>query len=202
MVLVGDAHHVADHLQWQRSGEFGHQLALAVGMVGDQVRDQPPRPVAHRLLSAGHHLRCEGAADDVAQPRVTWIVQVDHRAEVLGHLGGLVGDGDIRYRTEDLRMPAGVVDVIELHQRPVPGAGLESLVTDLLEEGDRRLPAQGRESPVSDGVVKSPELQGAEVDIGQWDLWGSLAIDAGCDPPGFDAHRDVPSLVCSVRRPQ
>ena len=99
-------------------------------------------------------------------------------------------------------MPAGVVDVIELHQRPVPGAGLESLVTDLLEEGDRRLPAQGRESPVSDGVVKSPELQGAEVDIGQWDLWGSLAIDAGCDAPGFDAHRDVPSLVCSVRRPQ
>ena len=99
-------------------------------------------------------------------------------------------------------MPAGVVDIFELHQRPVAGAGLESLVADFLEEGDRRLPAQGRESPVSDGVVKSPELQGAEVDIGQWDPWGSLAIDAGCDALGFDAHRDVPSLVCSVRRPQ
>ncbi len=53
MVVLGDAHHVADDLQRQRTGQLGDQLARAVRMVGDHRRHQPAGAVAHRVLDAG-----------------------------------------------------------------------------------------------------------------------------------------------------
>ena len=191
VILLRNPHHVADHLQRKRSGEFGHEFAVTVGMVGDQILHQSAGTVADGLLDAGHHFGGERAAHDIAQPGVARIVHGDHRPEVLGHLWRLVGDGDVRDRTEDIRVPAGVVDVVELHQCPVARTRGEAFEADLVEELDRRLPAQGRERSVSDRVVKGPELQGAEVDIRQRDRRRCLAIDAG-----FDAHMDkVPSFV-------
>ena len=56
VVLFGDAHHVADDLQRQRARQRRHELAGAVGMVGDHRVHQPAGPLAHRVLDPGDHL--------------------------------------------------------------------------------------------------------------------------------------------------
>ena len=89
------------------------------------VFDQAPRPVAHRDLGAGHDLRGERPADDVAQTQVARVVHDDHRPEVLGQLGVRVVDGDARARAEDVRMAAGVPDVVVPGYRPVAGSSLD-----------------------------------------------------------------------------
>ena len=66
MVIIRDAHHVADHLEGQRSGQFGHQFAPAVGVVGDQFRNQLAGAIANRFLGSRDHLRREGTAHDIA----------------------------------------------------------------------------------------------------------------------------------------
>ena len=96
MVFLGNAHHVADDLQGEWTGQFGHHFALSVWMVLHHRRHQPAGALANRLLGAGHHPRREGAAHDVAQPRMPRVVERDHRPEVLGQLGYLVADGDTR----------------------------------------------------------------------------------------------------------
>ena len=188
VVVLRDAHHVADHLQRKRSGQFGDEFAVTVGIVGDQIRHQPLGARPYRFLGPGHHLRCEGTAHDVAQPGVARIVEGDHRTEVLGDLGGLIGDGDVGVGTEDVRVAAGVVDVLELHQRPVAGTCREALVADLVEESDRRLPPQGRERPVPDRVIQRPEFQSAQIDVRERHLRGSLAVHAGGDSPVCVTH--------------
>ena len=78
-------------------------------------------------------------------------------------------------------MTAGVVHVVEFHQRPVAGAGGEALVPDLIEERDRCLIAQGRKRPVANGIVESPELKGAQIDVRERNVRGPLTVDPGCD---------------------
>ena len=45
---------------------------------------------------------------------MSWIVEHDHRAEVLGYLGVLIIDGDAGIGAEDFRMTAGVEDQNEI----------------------------------------------------------------------------------------
>ena len=94
MVLLGDADHVADHLQGQRPGELGDQLTLPVGVLRDHRIDESTGPFAYRGFGAGHHLGGESPADDVAQSQMPWVVEHDHRPEELGKLWILVGDRD------------------------------------------------------------------------------------------------------------
>ena len=84
MVVFGDAHHVADDLQRQGTGQVSDDLALAIGMVLHHRGDQALGPVAHRILDESQHPRSECAADDVAQPGVSRVVHLDHRPEVFG----------------------------------------------------------------------------------------------------------------------
>ena len=163
MVLLGDAHHVADDLQRQRPGELADQIGLPVGMIGDHRLHQPVGPLAHRRLDARHHLRRERPADDRAQPLVSRIVHHDHRAEVFGQLRCLVVDGDVGAGAEDVRMTAGEEDIVELGQRPVPVAAGESVHFDRGPERNRCLAAQGREGAVAVVVVEGPEVQRAEM---------------------------------------
>ena len=131
VVFLGDPHHVADHLQRQRPGQFADHIGLPVGMIGDHPRDQPVRTLTHRLFNAGHHFRSERPADDRTQPLMPRIVEHDHRTEVLGQLRGLVVDRDAAGGAENVRMAAGEVDVVQLGQRPIPVAGLKALVSRL-----------------------------------------------------------------------
>jgi hypothetical protein len=101
---------------------------------------------------------------------VAGIVKGDHRAEVLGHFGLLVGDGDVGVGTEDLRVPAGEVDVVELRQGPVARAGVETLELDLVEELDRRLPPQSGEGPVPNRIVEAPKPQYSQIDVLESDV--------------------------------
>ena len=78
-------------------------LARAVGMLGDHRFHQAARPVAHRGLGAGHDLRGERPADDVAQAQMPRVVHDDHRPEELRQLRVRVVDGDARLRAEDVR---------------------------------------------------------------------------------------------------
>ena len=87
VVFGRDAHHVADHLQGQRAGEFGDQLAVAVRVPFDHLRDQPTGAIADRGFDPRNHLRGEGAADDRSQPLMPRVVHRDHRPEVLGQFG-------------------------------------------------------------------------------------------------------------------
>ena len=66
MVFLGDAHHVADDLQRQRTGQFGDDVARAVRMVGDHRRDQLMGALTNRVLGAGHHPWRKRAAHDIA----------------------------------------------------------------------------------------------------------------------------------------
>ena len=81
-----------------------------------------------------------------------------------------------------------MVDVVELHQGPVARARGETLVVNLLEEGDRCLAAQGGERAVAHRVVQRPELQGAQIDVREWNLRRSLAVHAGGDSPACVTH--------------
>ncbi len=159
MVFFGNPHHVADDLQRQRSGEFADQIGLPVGMIGDHRCDQPVGPVPHRRLDTGHHLRSERPADNRAQSLVSRIVEHDHRAEVLSQLGCLVVDRDVGARTENLRMTAGVEDVVEPGQRPMPVACGEPGQFDRGPERNRCLATQGGEGAIANVVVSLPEPQ-------------------------------------------
>ena len=66
MVFLGDAHHVADDLQRQWTGQFGDDVALAVRMVGQHRRNQLMGALANRVLGAGHHPWRKRAAHDIA----------------------------------------------------------------------------------------------------------------------------------------
>ena len=68
MVILGDAHHVADHLQRQEARQLRDHLTLAVRMLGDHLLDVAAGALSDGRLSAGHHLGGERPADDVAQP--------------------------------------------------------------------------------------------------------------------------------------
>ena len=113
----------------QRAGQFRHHLARAVGMLRDHRLDEAARPVTHRGLGAGDDLRGERPADDVAQPQVPRVVHDDHRPEVLRQLRVRVVDGDARARAEDVRMTAGVPDVVVPGHRPVARSLLRPLAS-------------------------------------------------------------------------
>ena len=120
LVLVGDAQHVADDLQRQQARDLGDEVGLCVAMVGDHFCHDPVCPVPHTVLDTGHHLRREGSVDDLAQPKVTRVVEADHRAHELRDLGGHVGQCRAgRDGAEDLGVTTGMVDVIELRQCPM-----------------------------------------------------------------------------------
>ena len=128
LVLFGDAHHVADDLQRKRTRERLDEVRPPVGVVGHHVAHQPLRPGVDAFLDAGHHLRGERPVDDRAQPQVPRVVEADHRAAELRDRGSDLAQRHAgRDRTEDLRMPARIVHVIERRQRPVPWSRLESL---------------------------------------------------------------------------
>ena len=56
-------------------------------------------------------------------------------------------------------MAAGVKDVVESGQRPMPGAFLKPFLEGSRPERDRRFPAQRGERPVAHVVVECPESQ-------------------------------------------
>src|SRR6202008_4512247 len=116
------------------------EVGLRVAMVGDYLRDDPVRAFPHAVLDAGHHFGSEGSVDDLAQPEVTRVVKVDHRAHKLRDLGWHLNEGGARRDgTEDLGVATGVVDVGEPGEGPVARARNEALEIRDLEEGDRRL---------------------------------------------------------------
>ena len=165
-VLLRDAHHVADDLQRQQTRSLGDEVGSRVGMAGDHVRHDSAGPVAHALLDAGHHLGRESAIDDLAQPEVTRVVEVDHRTRELRDLGGhFVERCACRDGTEDFGVTTGVVDVVEPGERPVARARRKARELSNLEEGDRRLASQRRECPIAQVVIPFPELERSEVDI-------------------------------------
>jgi hypothetical protein len=107
-------------------------------MVGDHVSHKPPRTVTHAVLDSANHLGCERAVDDLAQPKVTGIVQADHRTGKFCDLGGhVIERGARRDRTEDLGVAARVMNVVVGRQGPVPGARGETRELGNLKEGDR-----------------------------------------------------------------
>ena len=183
VVGFGNAHQVADDLQGERTGQIGDDLALAVGMILQHRGHKAAGPVAHRILEEGQHTRGERAADDVAQPGVARIVHRDHRAEVLGQLGGLVADGDPTRGAEDLGVPAGVEHVVVAGHRPMAGSRGELLADERLVERHRSLSAQGGERAVTYVVVEPPEVPRREVDVRQRNLGRNGAVH-----PGRDTH--------------
>ena len=128
--------------------------ACPSGWLDTIVVDQPLRTNPDAVLDAGHHFRRECPVDDRTQPEVPRIVEVDHRAAELGDRGIYLGKRHAgRDRTEDLRMPAREVDVIERRERPVPGSRLESLEHRSLEEHDGRFATKRGEGTVPQIVV-------------------------------------------------
>ena len=129
LVLGGDAHHLADDLQRQRSGDLVHEVALAVGELLEQAVDD-----------AGGLRRCTYSSTRAislgvkpldtmrAQPEVRRVVHVDHRAEELGDLLRQVADVRALAAAEQLRVAADVPDVVVVGERPVAGA-LRELAT-------------------------------------------------------------------------
>ncbi len=71
VVVLGDAHHVADHLQRQRAGQLRDHLTLAVGMCRRSSSRRGGVPGPGRTASVrATTLRGERPADDVAQPQM------------------------------------------------------------------------------------------------------------------------------------
>ena len=96
------------------------------------------------------------------QPLMPGIVHRDHRPEILGNLRGHIIDRDAGGTgAEDLGMPAGMMHVVKLGQRPMAPADLISGRDRFRLKLDRRLPAQGRKSAVTDGIIERPEVLGA-----------------------------------------
>ncbi len=114
---------------------------------------------------------------------VARIVHRDHRAEVLGQLGGLVADGDPTRGAEGLGVPAGVEHVVVAGHRPMAGAGRELLADERLVKCHRSLSAQGGERAVTYVVVEAPEVPRREVDVRQRNLGRNGAVH-----PGRDTH--------------
>ena len=189
-VLLRDAHHVADDLQRQRTGYLVDEVGVRVAMVGGHVRHEPARAVVHTVLDASHDLGREGTVDHLAQPKVTRVVKADHRAHELRDLSGHVVERRARRdRAEDLGVTAGMVDVVERRERPMPGTPSEAGELGDLEEGDRRFAPQRRERAVTPVVVPFPELDCSEVDVGEWDIGRRGAVLATRDTGRVHCHR-------------
>src|SRR5262249_31607876 len=118
----------------------------------------------------------------------------DHRAEVFGYLWVLIIDGDAGIGAEDVRMTAGVVNVVELGERPMPFARRESGQFDRRPERDRGLAAQGSEPTVANVIVEPPVVERVEMDIGKGNFRRWCPVRSRRNTR-LEAHLNSPSPV-------
>ena len=123
MVLLGDAHHVADDLQRQRAGQLGDHLARPSGCVSIIVLDEATGALSrteasvrattlgvNALLTMLRSRRCRGSSITIIDPKYSDRSGFPSLITMLG-LGA-----------EDVRMAAGVPDIVVPGHRPVAGA--------------------------------------------------------------------------------
>ena len=87
-VARGNAHHVADDLERQGSGDLGHEVARSFRKALDHRVDHRRRSLPYIVLGLLDHFGREALLDDAAQAGVLGIIHVDHRAEELADLDG------------------------------------------------------------------------------------------------------------------
>src|SRR6202012_5397366 len=138
-------------------------------------------------------------ADDGSQPLVPRVVEHDHRAEVFGNLRCLVVDGDVRAGAEDLGVTAGVEDVVESGERPMPAAFGEALLNGLPPERDGRLAPKRGERPVTLIVVERPEVPCAEIDVGERNVGWRRAVRPSRNAHVVSPRRCVLASLLAIR---
>ncbi len=157
LLRARDAHQIDDDAQGKKSGDLGDEVALALS--GDAL-DDLGRDAFDVVLERRQFLGREAGRHDAAQPRVAWIVHVDHRAEELEKVGGKIRDVGPPTRAEVVRTMAHLGDVGVARQGPVPGPGREeSAQVRLSEECARPLGSEQRERLFSLGDRPGPPIE-------------------------------------------
>ena len=208
VVLGRDAHHVADDLQRQGRRDVFDEVARLVGEVVEQTVDHLVGLGANRVLDGSDLPGREALRHDRPQPEMTRIVHVDHRAEELVHLLGLVTDVGAHARTEQLSVAADVPDVVVAGQCPVTVAHRERQVGDLplVEMHQPRGVAQRLEGSFPKRAGRRPEVRVGEVEVVEADLFrrhgGRHGIDCTrrCGAVVYPTDRHVELRSVPIRR--
>ena len=161
---------------------FSNEVARLVREIGEQAIDHLVGLGADGVLDGGDLLRGEPLRHDRAQSEVARIVHVDHRAEELVHLLGLVADVGTLARAEEMRVAAHVPDVVVTGERPVAGTDREREVGDLAlgEVDEAGCVAQRLERALAVRSRCCPEVGVGEVEVVEGDLVvGSAARHGG-----------------------
>ena len=123
-VALRDAHHRADDLEREGTREGLDEVGRAIGVLGDHPVDEVGGDVLDLLLDRRDVLGREPLRHDRAEPEVLGVVHRDHRSEELAEFLVEIADVDpAAARTEQLRIAAGVPDVVVAGDGVVPRAG-------------------------------------------------------------------------------
>ncbi len=165
VVLRGDAHHRADDLEGERSGELLDEVGRTRWVALDHPIEDLGGLGAHRRLEFGDVTGGEALRDDRSEPEVLRIVHVDHRPVELVELLWEVDDVRALARAEELGVATGLPDVVVSGDRVVAGSGREggSLEESLGVLGKARCRAELGEARLALVARGCPELHRRDV---------------------------------------